>query len=183
MLQPAVVHLASTRQLAAPLARTPPEAVCPQTLAAGQRSAEARTPALQCLLFGFGRNDHSHSNTEEETSGCAQCVVLSVGRYDHSYIITEEPEPGDRLIQNLHAAITTSKRSPTTLKQSQTDPNLHLQLPFELRALEVVLDEAANLLGVEVRGVVRSAEKRMVRLSDHTVRAVPCSCRARQRLR
>jgi hypothetical protein len=98
-----------------------------------------------------------------------QCVVLSIGRYDDSYIITEEPEPSDRLIQNLRSAVTTGKRSHVSGIQS-ADPGLHMNLPFELRALETVLDESAKLLGVEVRGVVRSAEKRMKRLSDKAVR-------------
>jgi hypothetical protein len=103
-----------------------------------------------------------------------QCVILSVGRFDDCYIITEEPDPGDRLISHLRTAISTKKNMPSTTSH---DYGLHLKLPFELRCLEVVLDEAAKLLAVEVRGIVRSAKHRMVALSRQAVRPLthgPC---------
>lgn len=99
----------------------------------------------------------------------AQVVVLSVGRYDDHYIITEEPSPHDQLIQALQAAITTNKRSVYVDANAGQDAGLHLQLPFELRALETVLDEAVKLLVKEVRGVVHSAQRRLRKLTDRAV--------------
>jgi Zn-dependent M16 (insulinase) family peptidase len=106
-----------------------------------------------------------------------QVVVLSVGRYDDHYIITEEPSPHDHLIQELHSAITTSKCSAAVAADAGQDAGLHLQLPFELRALETILGEAVKLLAKEVRGVVFSAHRRLKKLGDRAVRLI-CFLRA-----
>ena len=104
-----------------------------------------------------------------------QCVILSVGRYDHVYIITEEPETSDRLISALQHSVTTTQQS-----KHFVDASLHAQLPFELRALETVLAEAVHLLAVEVRGVVRSAQRRLKSMEDRAVRL--CSRRRKGRV-
>lgn len=85
-------------------------------------------------------------------------------------MLTEEPEPSDRLVQQLKGAITTSHDAPIS---AQHDRGLHLNLPFELRALEVSLDEALRLLAVEVRGVISSAKARMHTLAHGRVRRRP----------
>lgn len=96
-----------------------------------------------------------------------QCVIMSVGSVDEHYIITEEPEPRDHLIQRMRVAVDMQGGLQPI---SMHDSGLHLTLPFELRCLEVVLEEAAKLLMVEVRGVVRSARMRMDTLNATSVR-------------
>lgn len=98
--------------------------------------------------------------------------MLSIGSVDTHYILTEEPEPSDRLIRRMCTAVAAETETPACAQ----DPCLHGVLPFELRCLEVVLEEAAKLLMVEVRGVVRSAHLRMTTLREPAVRSAPFNC-------
>jgi hypothetical protein len=98
-----------------------------------------------------------------------QCAILSVGRFDDSFIMTEEPEPGDRLVRALEQAVK-QHSAHSSGGPLPRDKELHSHMPFELRALEVSLDEALKLLAVEVRGVVLSAENRMYVLDNDRVR-------------
>jgi hypothetical protein len=75
--------------------------------------------------------------------------------------LTEEPEAGDRLVRALQQAVKLKSSANLSRDLQPQDKGLHLNLPFELRALEVSLDEACKLLAIEVRGVVLSAENRM----------------------
>lgn len=91
-----------------------------------------------------------------------QCAILSSGRVDNQFVITEEPDVGDKLVKKLEqmAAMPNSlsaDQDPATVRR----PADHWNLPFELRMLEVALDEACSLMSVEVRGVVTSANLRM----------------------
>jgi hypothetical protein len=94
-----------------------------------------------------------------------QCVVLSVGRATDELIITEEPDVSDSFVQDLLNAVTHPKS--LTHLHHMTD----LELPFELRCVEVALATATHLLNVEVSGVVQAARKRLRQLNVGGVRA------------
>lgn len=93
-----------------------------------------------------------------------ECLVLSIGRVTEEYIITEEPEVHDEFIKDLIKAV----REPEGIRGSAWERALHhdSHLPFELRALEVALSAAMQLLDVEVNGVVRAAKRRLKLLSN-----------------
>lgn len=89
-------------------------------------------------------------------------------------MLTEEPDVGDKLADKLQHM----SRKPSTPDGDEPETALrrggdHWHLPFELRMLEMALDEACSLLGVEVRGVVASATSRMAVLQASVVRAPP----------
>lgn len=111
-----------------------------------------------------------------------QCIILSSGRVDKDYVIAEEPDLSDEFIQKIKQIIATNSTAP--LMAGHVVPSVRglrvangALLPFELKVLEVALDEACMLLGVEVRGVVSSATARMAALQRSTVRFPGCSMR------
>lgn len=102
-----------------------------------------------------------------------QCAILSSGRIDNQYVLTEEPDVGDKLTDKLRQMSAVSAPLPRGEEHGTGGRRAgdHLNLPFELRMLEMALDEACGLLGVEVRGVVASASSRMAVLQASVVRA------------
>jgi hypothetical protein len=100
---------------------------------------------------------------------------------DNTFIITEEPDLADEFIGRIKQMATTGNIDGH--KPGEEGPSIRgmraangEMLPFELRMLEVVLDEACRLLGVEVRGVVTSATARMSALQHSPVCFhLPCS--------
>jgi hypothetical protein len=108
-----------------------------------------------------------------------QCIILSSGRVDDAYIITEEPDVRDRLTTKLQdIAMSEPEKEDDPIGNARRAID-HFNLPFELRMLEMGLDESCELLGVEVRGVVSEATQRMealqLRVNHPEVRA-PLSC-------
>lgn len=102
-----------------------------------------------------------------------QCAILSSGRIDNQYVLTEEPDVSDKLTDKLRQMSAVSASVPRGEEHGTGGRRAgdHLNLPFELRMLEMALDEACGLLGVEVRGVVASASSRMAVLQASVVRA------------
>lgn len=78
------------------------------------------------------------------------------------YIFGEEPDISDGLTHKMQkAAVQDSGQGvPGTPDMASHSPADH-SLPFELRMLDTALEEACKLLGVEVRGVVKSGKGRI----------------------
>lgn len=137
-------------------------------------------PSPRCLLLLWAVSELArHPKRIPSRCACAsggarllQCAILSSGRVDDQYVLTEEPDVNDKLTEGLRQMSTVSpqEEAPGVAPRRAGD---HLHLPFELRMLEVALDEACGLMGVEVRGVVASATSRMAVLQASVVRTLP----------
>lgn len=104
-----------------------------------------------------------------------QCIVLTSGRIAGMYIFGEEPDISDGLTHKMQQAAMQDEGQvvPGAPDMASHSPSDH-SLPFELRMLDTALEEACKLLGVEVRGVVKSGKGRIKDLEME--KSSVCAC-------
>jgi hypothetical protein len=92
------------------------------------------------------------------------------------FIILEEPDTTDELIAKMKAAAVNDmpEHSAADTPGVATYSHVDRSLPFEMRMLEIALEEACQMLGIEVKGVVNSGKQRIVMLEAEKSSVRPC---------